>query len=143
LLRYCVDLLQNKAREKRQNIILNSHPVVIMANREKLWRVASNLIANAVKFSPPGEQIDVLLEVNPNHVCVSVSDRGIGIPEHLRSKIFDMVTEAKRPGTQGEQPFGLGLAISKHIVEAHGGRIWFESNVARGKGTTFFVELPR
>lgn len=144
LLRYCVDLLQSKADVKRQSIALHSHPAIIMGNREKLWRVASNLIANAIKFSPPGEPIDVKLRVNANDVCVSVSDRGIGIPEHLRTKVFDMFTEAKRPGTDGEQPFGLGLAISKHIVEAHGGRIWFESNVVQGGvGTTFYVELPR
>ncbi|MGV3762613.1 ATP-binding protein [Parapedobacter sp.] len=143
LLRYCVDLLRSKAVEKRQDITLHSQPVIIMGNREKLWRVTSNLIANAIKFSPPGERIDVLLDVQPGNVRVSVSDRGIGIPAHLRAKVFDMFTEAKRPGTDGEQPFGLGLAISKHIVEAHGGSIWFESEAEQGKGTTFFVELPR
>lgn len=142
LLRYCVDLMQSKAAAKRQDITLRSQPVVIVANREKLWRVASNLIANAIKFSPPGEKIQVRLDVNPNDVCISVKDRGIGIPEHLRTRIFDMFTEARRPGTDGEQPFGLGLAISRHIVEAHGGRIWFESDAEQGDGTTFFVELP-
>lgn len=143
LLRYCVDLMQNKAAAKKQRITLHSCAVVVVANREKLWRVASNLIANAVKFSPPGELIDVSLDVNPGNVRISVKDRGIGIPEHLGPKIFDMFTEAKRAGTDGEQPFGLGLAISKHIVEAHGGRIWFESDAVQGSGTTFFVELPR
>lgn len=142
LLRYCVALMQSKAAAKRQSITLRSQPVIIMANREKLWRVASNLIANAIKFSPLGEQIDVLLHVNPNDIRISVKDRGIGIPEDLRAKVFDMFTEARRPGTDGEQPFGLGLAISKQIVEAHGGRIWFESN-QKGRGTTFFVELRR
>lgn len=143
LLRYCVDLMQSKAAAKKQRITLHSRAVVVVANREKLWRVASNLIANAIKFSPPGKLIDVSLNVNPGNVRISVKDQGIGIPEHLGSKIFDMFTEAKRPGTDGEQPFGLGLAISKHIVEAHGGRIWFESDAVQKAGTTFFVELPR
>jgi len=73
-------------------------------------------------------------------VRISVKDHGIGIPPEMKDKIFDMFTEAKRSGTAGEQSFGLGLAISKQIVEAHGGRIWFESR--QGKGTTFFIDLP-
>src|SRR5690606_10958610 len=97
---------------------------------------------NAIKFSPPGEKIQVRLDVNPNDVCISVKDRGIGIPEHLRTRICDMFTDARRTGTAGEQPSGLSLAISRHIVEAHGGRIWFESDAELGDGTTFFVELP-
>ena len=80
------------------------------------------------------------MECNAQRILISVTDVGIGIPPEMEEKIFDMFTEAKRPGTAGEQAFGLGLAISKQIVEAHKGKIWFESN--RGKGTAFFVELP-
>ncbi|WP_353196299.1 tetratricopeptide repeat-containing sensor histidine kinase [Parapedobacter defluvii] len=143
LLHYCVDQMAVKAAAKNQLITLHSHPSLIVANREKLWRVFNNLIGNAIKFSSPGERIVVSLEVNPNHVLISVRDQGIGIPEHLRTKVFDMFTDARRQGTEGEQPFGLGLAISKQIVEAHGGRIWFEGNADGTPGTTFFVELPR
>lgn len=76
----------------------------------------------------------------PDAVTISVSDQGIGIPPEMKDKIFDMFTEAKRIGTKGEQPFGMGLAIAKQIVEAHGGIIWCES--VPGIGTTFYVELP-
>ncbi|HEY9197579.1 MAG TPA: ATP-binding protein [Mucilaginibacter sp.] len=76
----------------------------------------------------------------PRHVLISVEDHGIGIPDEMKDKIFDMFTQAKRSGTAGEQAFGLGLAISKQIIEAHSGRIWFES--LPGNGTTFYVELP-
>ena len=100
----------------------------------------SNLVANAIKFSPTGAIINVKMEHDANRVLIEVSDHGIGIPAELHDKIFDMFTEAKRPGTAGEQAFGLGLAISKQIVEAHGGKIWFESDPM--KGTTFFVDLP-
>jgi signal transduction histidine kinase len=58
----------------------------------------------------------------------------------LKGKIFDAFTDAKRRGTSGEQPFGLGLSISRQIIEAHSGRIWFDSE--ENKGTTFFIELP-
>jgi len=143
LLLYCIDQMSTKAAAKNQLITLHSQPCAIMANREKLWRVFNNLIGNAVKFSPHGERISVSLEANPDYVHIFVQDRGIGIPQHLHTKVFDMLTPAQRPGTAGEQPFGLGLAISKQIVEAHGGRMWFESDPERTRGTTFVVELPR
>lgn len=140
MLQYCVSLLLNKAKNKGQRINLQTTPVVLPASREKLWRVVSNLVANAIKFSPAGAAIAVKMEQGPQNVRISVKDEGIGIPPEMQEKIFDLFTEAKRPGTAGEQSFGLGLAISRQIVEAHGGKIWFESNP--NKGTTFFVDLP-
>jgi signal transduction histidine kinase len=73
-------------------------------------------------------------------LLILVKDFGIGIPEKIQTKIFDMFTEAKREGTAGEKAYGLGLSISKQIIETHGGNIWFESN--DGIGTTFYVYLP-
>ncbi len=140
MLQYCADLLKHKATAKGQHIELNTIPVILSGSREKLWRVISNLIANAIKFSPDGAAIHVGMEKAGQCVRIFVKDNGIGIPEEMKNRIFDMFTEAKRPGTAGEQPFGLGLAISKQIVEAHGGKIWFESKP--GNGTTFWVELP-
>ncbi len=141
MLRYCVDLLHHKAALKEQQIHLEAAPdISILANQEKLWRVVSNLIANAIKFSPTGASIDVVLQKETDHVRIAVKDNGIGIPEEIAAKIFDMFTDAQRKGTTGEQSFGLGLAISKQIVEAHGGKIWFESEAE--KGTVFYVELP-
>lgn len=141
LINHCVNLLKFKAAEKKQQINTDLEEVVLEGNREKLWRVMSNLIVNAIKFSPPGAQIDIkLFKLNEQFVQVMVKDYGIGVPEELREKIFNIFTDAKRRGTSGEQPFGLGLAISKQIVEAHSGRIWLESEV--GNGSTFFVELP-
>lgn len=140
LLHYCVELLHFKAAQKTQQILLQAGYVVIYANREKIWRVISNLITNAIKFSPVGADILVCLEVKSDVVIVTVQDNGIGIPAEMKEKIFDMFTRAKRTGTAGEQSYGLGLAISKQIVEAHGGSIWYESEL--GIGTTFFVELP-
>jgi signal transduction histidine kinase len=140
LLHYCVDLLRHKAEEKGQRIELQAPAVTLPANREKLWRVVSNLITNAIKFSPTGALIRVSLLEEADQVRIAVEDHGIGIPQEIAPQIFDMFTDARRAGTAGEQPFGLGLAISKQIVEAHGGKLWFESKP--GNGTTFFVELP-
>jgi signal transduction histidine kinase len=140
MLRYCVDLLHYRAEAKGQQIHLHAESVTLSVSREKLWRVVSNLIANAIKFSPSGAPIHVDIQKLTGQVVIAVEDQGIGIPAEMKDKVFDMFTEAKRPGTLGEQSFGLGLAISKQIVEAHGGRIWFDSKA--GNGTTFFVELP-
>ncbi|MCA5005827.1 ATP-binding protein [Sphingobacterium bovistauri] len=140
ILKYCVDLLQHKAVIKKQKIVLKSFSVTLHANREKLWRVISNLIANAIKFSPIGATIEVVTQKTENHITIAVNDNGIGIPEEMQSKIFQLYTEAQQFGTEGEQPYGLGLAISKQIVESHGGKIWFESK--RGIGTTFWIEFP-
>lgn len=138
-LKYCVDLLQLKATEKQQHIVLNTEPAKVLAYPEKIWRVFSNLINNAIKFSPEGSTIIVAMKRQNGTVRISVEDHGIGIPVNLREKIFSLSAEAKRKGTQGEESFGLGLSISKQIIEAHDGKIWFETE--DGKGTTFYIEM--
>lgn len=141
LLHECVEQLKFKADEKDQKVNLEiGADVLVLVDKEKIWRVLSNLIVNAIKFSPSGSVIFVKLFERDQKMQLSVKDHGIGIPEELKNKIFDAFTDAKRRGTSGEQPFGLGLSISKQIVEAHGGKIWFESDV--DKGTTFYIELP-
>jgi signal transduction histidine kinase len=140
LLHYCISLLNFKAAEKQQKITLQAPEIVLDVSREKIWRVVSNLLVNAIKFSPEGSAIEVRMQQQENSVVICIQDHGIGIPEKLKAKVFNMFTDARRTGTMGEQSFGLGLAISRQIVEAHGGEIWFESIV--GQGTTFYVKLP-
>lgn len=141
LLHQCVDLLQFKAAEKKQKLLLeDGDHCELHVDSEKIQRVISNLIVNALKFSPEGAKVEIRIKRGNDMVTVEVIDQGIGIPENIRDKVFDMFTSAKRFGTANEQPFGLGLAISRQIVEAHKGRIWFETE--EGKGTTFYVGLP-
>ena len=139
MLNYCVAHLNNKAEEKGQEIVLQTQPCTIPGNPEKLWRAFSNLIANAIKFSPYGAIIDITLVQNSNGVLIAVKDQGIGIPDDLKEKIFTMPADSMRAGTAGEQSFGMGLSISKQIIEDHGGKLWFESQA--GKGSTFFIQL--
>jgi signal transduction histidine kinase len=136
-----IELLRFKAAEKDQTIIFEPLPdaETLLLSREKMWRVLSNLISNSIKFSQQGAEILVKIEHRDSNVMISVKDKGIGIPDELKHSVFNMFTQAKRPGTIGEPSFGLGLSISKQIVESHGGEIWFE-NVA-GKGTTFYILL--
>ncbi|MBB5621375.1 signal transduction histidine kinase/Tfp pilus assembly protein PilF [Pedobacter cryoconitis] len=140
LLNYCVNLLRHKAKEKNQQLVLHAEQVTIPLNMEKMWRVMSNLIGNAIKFSPESATITVRMKEKQDSVLIAVADHGIGVPTAIQDKIFDMFGQAKRSGTAGEQPFGLGLAISKQIIETHGGKIWVESEA--GKGSIFYVELP-
>jgi signal transduction histidine kinase len=137
-----IELLRFKATEKGQQLTLEAfpQPAIAMANREKLARVISNLISNAIKFNRSGGKTVVKVEKAGEHILISVADNGIGIPDSIKGKVFDIFTDAKRSGTAGEKPFGLGLSISRQIVEALAGRIWFENNP--GGGTIFYIELP-
>ncbi|CAG5069036.1 Adaptive-response sensory-kinase SasA [Dyadobacter sp. CECT 9623] len=136
----CVDMLRHKAGEKQQTLDFQFEEVTAPVDREKIWRVFCNLLSNAIKFSPPGSTVLVNLQKQGAQVLLTVRDHGIGIPDELKGEIFLPSDNAKRSGTAGEQSFGIGLSICKQIVEAHGGRIWFESE--SGIGTAFFVELP-
>jgi len=138
-----VEIMNFKAAEKDQKIIteLLDAPEMLLLSRERIWRVISNLISNAIKFSPNGASIRVKLISNDKEVKISVSDNGIGIPDNIKNDVFNIFTNAKRPGTAGEKSFGLGLSICQQIIENHGGKIWFESE--NNKGTTFFVTLNK
>ncbi|MES2279578.1 MAG: tetratricopeptide repeat-containing sensor histidine kinase [Bacteroidota bacterium] len=143
LLNNSVELLRFKAAEKNQKIMLNTlqAPEELMISREKIWRVISNLISNAIKFSPVGAIICVSITNEADEVQITVNDHGIGIPDEIKSQVFNMFTNAKRPGTLGEKSFGLGLSICRQIIEKHHGKIWFESNTQ--DGTTFYVRLSK
>jgi signal transduction histidine kinase len=143
LLNNSIELLRFKAAEKHQHIVFDGleNSGELLINREMIWRVISNLITNAIKFSPVDASIHVKLSQKENHVQISINDHGIGIPDDMKDKVFNMFTDAKRPGTIGEKSFGLGLSICKQIIEKHNGKIWFESDLK--KGTTFYVKLPK
>lgn len=141
LLEQCVALMQFKATTKKQQIILQTKENVSIAiNYEKIWRMMLNLLRNAIKYSLEGQTITVSTKKQNNHLIISVKDSGIGIPQNILPKIFDMFTDAIRPGTHGERPVGIGLSICKQIAELHNGKIWVES--VENNGSTFYVELP-
>lgn len=137
-----VELLRFKAAEKEQRIFLEplNRDQELYISREKIWRVISNLVSNAIKFSPAGASIFVRVTEDAEHIIIAVEDNGIGIPEDLRDQVFHMFTPAQRPGTSGEKSFGLGLSICRQIIEKFQGKIWFESKVQGG--TVFFISLP-
>jgi signal transduction histidine kinase len=139
ILKYCVALYDHQVQEKNQTVTLDTEPAYVSADQEKLWRVFSNLISNAIKFSKRNGGIRISMETTDNEVTIAIHDEGIGIPDNFKHKIFES-TGVGSPGTSGEASFGLGLSISKQIISLHHGRIWFESKT--GEGASFFVSLP-
>jgi len=140
LIEQCIELFQSKASEKKQQLKLQVDHPVVMLNRQNIWRVVSNIVNNAIKFSPENSDISVRLERMEDFVLLSVHDKGIGIPGYLKDKIFSVSAEKSRAGTAGEASYGMGLSISQQIIEDHNGRLWFESEA--GNGCAFYVELP-
>ena len=109
----------------------------VMADRDRIQQTLSNLVGNAIKFSPPGTKIVVIARRDGNSVEISVLDRGKGIAPDQLPRVFDRYWQASRTDRQGA---GLGLAIAKGIIETHGGRIWIDSK--EGEGTTASFTLP-
>jgi signal transduction histidine kinase len=135
-------LMQFNAADKGQvvEVLRPEGKQPILADAAKLGRVLTNIMGNAIKFSPVHSNILIKLAEDRHRYLIMIRDHGIGIPATAEGNVFEVFTVSRRPGTRGEKSFGLGLSISKQIVEAHGGKIWFESKV--GEGTDFFIELP-
>jgi two-component system phosphate regulon sensor histidine kinase PhoR len=110
----------------------------LLADVERVQQVVTNLVHNSIKFTPSGGQVTLSAEPAGNEVIVSVRDTGVGIPADDLPRIFERFYKADQARSGGGT--GLGLAIAKHIVLAHGGRVWAES--VEGKGSTFYVALP-
>ena len=110
----------------------------VLADTDRARLVLTNLIHNAVKFTPPGGRITVSAAPDSDEVLFSVEDTGVGIPAEDLARIFERFYKADRARSGGGT--GLGLAIAKHIVQGHGGRIWVES--VEGQGSTFHFTLP-
>lgn len=112
---------------------------LVLADKERILQVVINLIENAIKFNQSGGEVDISASLQNNKAVFCVSDTGVGIPEDKLDKIFDKFYQVDSSGKRKYAGLGLGLAISKSILELHKGRIWVESKV--GVGSKFFFEL--
>lgn len=110
---------------------------VAVFDHDRIMQVLANLISNAVKFSPDGGRVSLCVAAVDEGVRVSVVDTGVGIPTKMLESVFRRFWQAENNDSRG---LGLGLYISRSIIEEHGGRIWARSTV--GKGSTFFFTLP-
>lgn len=112
----------------------------IIADEDKIDQVLTNLINNAIKYSPRGGEVRVKGVCEGDTVLISVSDQGIGIPKEHQAKIFERFHRVDNRDTREAGGTGIGLFLVKHLVERHGGQIWVESE--EGKGSTFIFRLP-
>ena len=113
---------------------------LVVGDPHKIGQIATNLISNAIKFTPSGGQISVRIAAESSGVCLQIADTGLGIPADALPRLFDKFQQIPPRGTAGERGTGLGLAIVRQLVELHGGSIEVASVVQRG--TTFSVHFP-
>jgi signal transduction histidine kinase len=141
LIEDCVRNLTMLAAERRINLRSEVDPAapLLHADTQLLTQAVNNLLSNAIKYSPSETEVVVAAELNHKDILISVRDRGFGVPEEARERIFEKFYRLERDADSGVVGAGLGLPLVKEIVERHGGRITFESGAT---GSTFTIHLP-
>ncbi|QQL49156.1 sensor histidine kinase [Mucilaginibacter ginkgonis] len=121
-------------------IFAGGEPCKVVADEEKIGSVITNLVNNAVKYSPKAHNVEVNCTEEGSNVIVSVKDQGIGIPAEDVNHVFDRYYRVENTDTKNISGFGIGLYLSAEIIREHGGKIWVES--VKGQGSTFYFSLP-
>jgi signal transduction histidine kinase len=116
--------------------------VEIFADNTRVRQVLINLVNNAIKFTKDGKISMRVSQIDGARVMMSVKDTGLGIPPHMLESIFEEFSQVDTSTTRKAGGTGLGLPISRKLVDMHGGRLWAESTGVEGEGSTFFVEMP-
>lgn len=138
--RELISTFQDQNPSRKIKVILPKTAISVSIDQEKMKQVVNNLLSNAVKFSPNGGPISVKGETKNSLFELSIKDQGIGLsPENIK-KVFDKFYKVDTSNTTLEGS-GLGLNIAKHIIEAHGGKIWLESKINKGTTVTFTIPL--
>lgn len=140
--RQAFGVLSSSAQAKEITVAIDAAPdePLVVGDPHKIGQIATNLMSNAIKFTPSGGQINVHIAAEADGVCMEISDTGLGIPPDALPRLFDKFQQIHPRGTAGERGTGLGLAIVRQLVELHGGNIQVKSVVQNG--TTFRVHFP-
>ncbi|EPR35074.1 multi-sensor signal transduction histidine kinase [Alkalidesulfovibrio alkalitolerans DSM 16529] len=139
--RECAALAE--ARSVRLTSLLPREGVLVVADYDRLTQVFRNLIENAVRFSPSGEDVTATFHMDGDLAVFGIADKGPGVPKEDQKRIFERFFRVERHHAKSPGSSGLGLAISKHIVERHGGRIWVNSPVpGEDRGSLFYFGIP-
>ncbi|MBN3039419.1 MAG: GHKL domain-containing protein [Candidatus Omnitrophica bacterium] len=138
-----VDIITPQAKEKKIQLSVDAPKEIplCLADRVQLGRVFTNLLGNAIKFTPEKGKIAISVKENEDHFNIEVRDSGIGIAEENLANIFEEFYRVDNAVNQKVKGTGLGLSLVKRIVEAHKGRIWVESKL--GEGTKFSFTIPK
>jgi two-component system phosphate regulon sensor histidine kinase PhoR len=140
LVEQVVQRLQAQASKKGLTLCIDIETAApdLVIDQYRIEQVLLNLAYNAIKFTNPGGVITISVKTRGNEILVSVSDTGIGIPHDDLARVFERFYKVNK--ARDDEGVGLGLAISRHIINSHGGKIWVESE--EGKGSAFFFTLP-
>ena len=126
--------------DRRFHVSVTEDDRLVVGDRDRLEQVLGNLLENAVKYSPDGSDVTVTVEDRGDSFVTAVCDRGIGIPADELGQVFERFHRGRQVSSTNYGGLGLGLYITKQIIERHGGSIWVESK--EGQGTTFYFSLP-
>ena len=144
LIQNVFDLLEMKATQKEITLTFDMEyldPIYVNADREKIQQVVSNLLVNSIKYGHPNGTTEVSVEnLIKNKVIIRVTDNGEGIPKEHIPRLFERFYRVDQSGSRNEGGSGLGLSIVKHIIEAHGEKIYVESEVDVGSEFSFTLE---
>lgn len=143
LITSCLEVHKTIAGMKQIEITFDynhDRPIYVGVDQIKFKQVLDNLISNAIKFTPKGGKVNVSVDKKDGKTYIHIADNGIGIPEDKQSILFDKFTKLRRKGTQGENTTGLGMAITKQILDLHQASISFKSK--ENEGTAFTIMLP-
>jgi len=138
-----LDELYPRVQKKQQKIVLKKKPEVgkVTVDPRLIREVYVNLLSNAIKYSPEKTKITIDIMLDNGLIVSEISDMGYGIPKKQQKEIFKRFFRADNVINKSQDGTGLGLYITKAIIEASGGKIWFKSK--EGKGTTFWFSIPR
>ena len=143
LIKTIIKRMQFQFDSKRVTLASNlpPYPVILRADEDRIIQILTNLIGNALQYTPADGQVAISVESTGNEARFSVKDSGVGIPPQHLPHIFDRFYRVDKSRSRARGGSGVGLTIAKHLVEAHGGRIWAESE-GEEKGSVFVFTLP-
>ncbi|HET9109030.1 MAG TPA: PAS domain S-box protein [Steroidobacteraceae bacterium] len=143
LLRTVIETYRQSVEMGRHQVVLStpSEPVHVNGDGIRLTQVLSNILHNAVKYTPPGGRIDIALRAEADQALVSVRDNGMGIPPEMLEHIFEPFAQLDRSFERPDGGLGIGLTLARKLIELHQGRIEARS-AGRGQGTEFLIHLP-
>ena len=133
--------VQLSATAKNIEIVSHLISATVLGDIDRLQQVVWNILSNAIKFTPPGGRVEIVMEALEDYAEVRVSDTGKGLAPELLPYIFDRFRQGDSTTTKTDQGLGLGLSIVYHLVELHGGTVQAESP-GEGQGTTITLRLP-
>ena len=135
-----IDLLRPLAETKRLRLETDLHPAIVLGDSSRLTQVVTNLVSNAIQYNRPDGSVRVGLSAEDGRVELTIEDTGAGIASEDCPHLFERFYRVDKARSRARGGYGLGLAICKSVVEAHGGTIGFRTEL--GRGSVFWVRLP-